>query len=79
MARRPGAFWHTLVKKRRTQAGEKVPSAIDSHKELNALKQTDFPWMYEVSKCAMQEALRDLDKAYKHFFRKVETESTGQV
>jgi hypothetical protein len=32
---------------------------MELHKELNALKQTDLPWMYEVSKCAMQEALRD--------------------
>lgn len=27
--------------------------------------------MYEVSKCAAQEALRDLDKAFGHFFRRV--------
>jgi putative transposase len=28
-------------------------------------------WMYEVSKCAPQEALRDLDRAYANFFRRV--------
>ena len=44
-------------------------NAIVQHRELNALKKTDFPWMYEVSKCAPQEALRDLDKAFKNFFR----------
>ncbi len=49
----------------------KRPTAIDLHKQLNALKPTDFPWMYEVSKCAMQEALRDLDTAYRNFFRRV--------
>ncbi len=53
-------------------------SAIDLHKELNALKQTDFPWMYEVSKCAMQEALRNLEKAYKNFFRKVKLKKQGR-
>jgi putative transposase len=52
------------------QSGQS-PSAIDLHRELNKLKQTDFPWMYEVSKCAPQEALRDLDKAFNHFFRRV--------
>ncbi|MFX0050797.1 MAG: helix-turn-helix domain-containing protein, partial [Candidatus Hermodarchaeota archaeon] len=31
--------------------------AMKQHKELNRLKQTDFPWMYEVSKCIPQEAL----------------------
>lgn len=56
----------------------KRPSAIDLHKELNALKPVQFPWMYEVSKCAMQEALRDLDTAYKHFFRKLTLKKQGK-
>lgn len=56
----------------------KRPTAIDLHKQLNALKPTDFPWMYEVSKCAMQEALRDLDIAYKHFFRKIKLKKEGK-
>src|SRR5438105_4658284 len=47
----------------------KRPTAIEQHKELNKLKQTNYPWMYEVSKCAPQEALRDLDKAFKNFYR----------
>ena len=56
----------------------KRPTAIDLHKHLNALKPTDFPWMYEVSKCAMQEALRDLDNAYRHFFRKLKLRKEGK-
>ena len=55
----------------------KRPTAIDLHKQLNALKPTDFPWMYEVSKCAMQEALRDLNTAYRHFFRRVALKKQG--
>jgi len=43
-------------------------NAIEQHRILNSLKATEFPWMYEVSKCAAQEALRDLDKAFKHFY-----------
>src|SRR5215469_5338095 len=54
------------------------PSAIELHRDLNKLKQTDYPWMYEGSKCAPQEALRDLDKAYKHFFRRVELKKQGK-
>jgi putative transposase len=42
-------------------------TSIEQHKVLNSLKASDFPWMYEVSKCAPQEALRDLDKAFKNF------------
>ncbi|HVB23810.1 MAG TPA: RNA-guided endonuclease TnpB family protein, partial [Ktedonobacteraceae bacterium] len=60
------------------KAGEKVPSAIDLHKELNALKPTQFPWMYEVSKCAPQEALRDVDTAYKHFFHTAKLKVQGK-
>src|SRR5438876_4936771 len=56
----------------------KRPTAIDLHIELNKLKQSDYPWMYTVSKCAPQEALRDLDKAYKHFFRRVELKKQGK-
>ncbi len=46
-------------------------NAIEQHRQLNALKKTDYPWLYEVSKSAPQEALRDLDKAYQNFFRRV--------
>jgi transposase len=53
-------------------------SAMELHKELNALKQTDFPWMYEVSKCAMQEALRDLENAFSHFFRRYQLKKEGK-
>jgi putative transposase len=35
--------------------------------------------MYEVSKCAVQEALRDLDSAFKHFFRKVQLKKQGKL
>ena len=60
------------------KAGQKTPSATDLHREINILKKTDIPWAYEVSKCAMQEALRDLDNAFKHFFRKVALKKEGK-
>ena len=60
------------------QAAEKTPYATDLHREINALKKTELPWMYEVSKCAAQEALRDLDSAFKHFFRKVALKKQGK-
>ncbi len=54
----------------------KSPQAKALHRELNRLKKADpaeggVPWMYEVSKCAPQEALRDLNLAFVHFFRRV--------
>lgn len=60
------------------RATGKRPNAIQLHRELNTLKKTDFPWMYEVSKCAPQEALRDLDRAYANFFRRLELKKQGR-
>ncbi len=50
------------------QTGKRT-NAIEQHRELNRLKKTDHPWLYDVSKCAPQEALRDLDRAFANFFR----------
>lgn len=48
-------------------------TAIDQHRILCNKKKTEFPWMYNVSKCAPQEALRNLDNAFKHFFRRIKS------
>jgi putative transposase len=58
-------------------AGRKPPNAISLHKELNVLKKTSYPWFYEVSKCAPQEALRDLEKAFKRFFENCKKKKAG--
>lgn len=58
--------------------GEKTPSAIDLHRELNRLKKGELSWLYEVSKCAPQEALRNLDTAFAHFFRRVREKKSGK-
>ena len=48
------------------------PNAISLHRDLNALKKAlpedgGIPWMYSASKASPQEALRDLDRAFKNF------------
>ena len=43
-------------------------TTIDLHRELNLRKKAHLERMYEASKCAPQEALRDLDRAYQNFF-----------
>src|SRR5258708_33302116 len=53
-------------------------SAMELHRELNHLKQTALPWMYECSKCAPQEALRDLEVAFTNFFRRVNLKKEGK-
>ena len=70
--------WGLARKMEAYQKGEKVPTAIDLHRELNVLKRGELSWMYAVSKCAPQEALRNLDQAYTHFFRRVKEKKAGK-
>lgn len=52
--------WGVSICKELSEKREKLPSAIDLHKKLVAEVKSENPWYYEVSKCAPQEALRDL-------------------
>jgi hypothetical protein len=70
--------WGLACKQAVYQTTGRSISAMELHRELNALKLTDFPWMYECSKAAPQEALRDLDKAYQNFFRRCQLKKEGK-
>jgi len=71
--------WGLARKSENYRLTGKSPNAIELHRELNSLKKTEFPWMYEVSKCAPQEALRDLDQAFAHFYRRAEEKKKGKL
>src|SRR3989442_4547372 len=60
------------------KAGQKAATAIDVQKELTARKHNDLPWLGDVSKWVVQNALRDLDDGFKHFFRKVALKKQGK-
>ena len=47
----------------------KFPSSVDLHKKLNAEVKPSQQWFYESSKCAPQQALRDIDNAWKRFLK----------
>jgi putative transposase len=70
--------WGLQVKQERYRATKKQPTAIALHRELNALKKTAVPWMYQVSKCSPQEALWNLDAAFTHFFRRCALKKQGK-
>ena len=70
--------WGLARKQTARAAGNRMPSAMELHKALNALKATECPWIYACSKCAPQEALIDLDDAFHHFFRKSTRKKHGQ-
>ena len=44
------------------------PSEMSLRRELTAIKRAHFPWMYDVSKCVVQEAVIDLGAAFRSFF-----------
>jgi putative transposase len=48
---------------------EKIPTAIDLHKKLVAEVKSVYAWYYEVSKCAPQQALRNLDQGFKNWLK----------
>ena len=47
---------------------KKTLAYTECSKELTALK-VELPYLKEPDKCALQNALKDLDAAYKNFFR----------
>ena len=60
--------WGLSICKSALDSQERLPSAIDLHKKLVAEVKSVHDWYYEVSKCAPQQALRDLVTAFKNFF-----------
>ncbi|MCC3243817.1 transposase [Methylocystis sp. WRRC1] len=58
------AEWRTQYK-----AGGK-PNDTSLRRQLNAIKREQFPWMFDVTKCAVQEAVIDLGAAFRAFFEK---------
>jgi putative transposase len=57
------------IERFKTQEGkDKFANFVGESRDLNALKGTEFPWMYEVSKWVPLGALRNLDKAFKSFW-----------
>ena len=62
--------WGLAEWKRLFEAGEPVNEGI-IRKRLNAIKNEQFPWMLEVTKCAPQLAIKnDLHNAFMNFFAK---------
>ena len=59
--------WALAEWQRQYKAGEK-PNEAALRRQLNAMKREQFPWMLEVSKTALQQAIRNLGAAFKRFF-----------
>jgi putative transposase len=70
--------WALNIKKEAFDKKEKIPNAIELHRELNKLKKTDIPWMYNSSKSSPQNALRDCDRSFQNFFTRCKKKVRGK-
>ena len=73
------AYNYGLARKQECyKQGQKTPYTHDLQRELTARKHDDLPWLQALSKWIVQNALRDLDNAFDHFFRKVKLKKQGK-
>lgn len=64
------AEWQRQHAARREDQSLPAPSDAGLRRQLNGLKREQFPWMFDVTKCAAQEAIIDLGGAFRSFFEK---------
>jgi putative transposase len=59
--------WALAEWKMQSEAGGK-PHATVLKKQFNAIRREQFPWSYEVTKCAVEGAFMDVAAAFQNFF-----------
>jgi transposase len=59
--------WAVSEWQRQSEAGGK-PSALALRTQFNAIKKDRFPWVYDVTKCAVEGAFMDVAAAFNNFF-----------
>ena len=52
--------------------GKKI-NMFEQKRRFNSIKAVEFPWIYEIPYCVQEEEFRNLDAAYKNFFRRVKS------
>src|SRR3546814_6676575 len=60
--------WRRQYAARKNDSLLPAPSEVGLRKQLNSIKRAQFPWMFDVTKCAPQEAIIDLGAAFRGFF-----------
>jgi putative transposase len=70
------AFNWGLAEWQKEYAAGGKPSAYILKKQFNTIKREQFPWVLDVSKCAVDTGFRNLDAAFKRFFRRCKNGDT---
>jgi putative transposase len=64
--------WGLDARQKAFETTGKGPSYFDQNKALTVLKeQTETSWLQEIHSQVLQQALKDLDSAFKNFFRRL--------
>ena len=71
------AFNWALKRWRDQFAGGQTPKEGELRKELNEVKEREFPWMQEVPKAVVQQAINNLGTAYQNFFTSLSGKRRG--
>jgi len=65
-------------RKKAYDSARKTPSYFEQNVELTALKdQSETSWLKEIHSQILQQALKDLDRAFQNFFRRVKQDKLG--
>ena len=59
--------WALAQWQQQYEAGEK-PAALKLRTQFHAIRREQFPWSYDVTKCAVEGAFMDVAAAFKNFF-----------
>src|SRR5436189_4290595 len=70
--------WGLAEIKRALDEGKQPASALELKARFNAIKRERFPWVYEVTKCAVEGAFRNLGAALGNFFASKRGARKGQ-
>jgi len=65
------AEWEKQYREFKAGGRDKKPNGMALKKQFNAIKKSQFPWVYEVTKYACQQPFIHLNKAWERFFNKV--------
>jgi putative transposase len=60
--------WGLAEVKRALSEDRKPDSALELKARFNAIKRATFPWVYEVTKCVVEGAFRNLGRALANFW-----------
>ena len=72
------AFNHALTQWQLQRDAGLTPNEAKLRRELNAIKRDAFPWMLDVPKSVVQQAVKNVGAAYANFFRRVRSKANNK-